>query len=142
MLLFLVTPCLVVAVQPCKEWIPIKKTKLRFDHGILQGRMTNKNHYILLYIQPEGLLLQTCQNDNLSWWVLTPKSHHPFIDHVLKTITSPLPQFLWPPNLLGADKPWQAPNHSHTKLWLRGLARSHDKQKPIDLDYKSTYDFP
>ena len=24
-LLFLVTPCLVVAVQPCMEWIPIKK---------------------------------------------------------------------------------------------------------------------
>ena len=24
-LLFLVTPCLVVAVQPCREWIPIKK---------------------------------------------------------------------------------------------------------------------
>ena len=23
--LFLVTPCLVVAVQPCMEWIPIKK---------------------------------------------------------------------------------------------------------------------
>ena len=26
-LLFLVTPCLVVAVQPCMEWIPIKKKK-------------------------------------------------------------------------------------------------------------------
>ena len=25
MLLFLVTTCLVVAVQPCMEWIPIKK---------------------------------------------------------------------------------------------------------------------
>ena len=25
---FLVTPCLVVAVQPCMEWIPIKKKKL------------------------------------------------------------------------------------------------------------------
>ena len=31
MLLFLVTPCLVVAVQPCVEWIPIKK-KRKKDH--------------------------------------------------------------------------------------------------------------
>ena len=34
---FLVTPCLVVAVQPCMEWIPIKKKKkcigfYKFDH--------------------------------------------------------------------------------------------------------------
>ena len=28
MLLFLVTPCLVLAVQPCMEWIPIKKKRL------------------------------------------------------------------------------------------------------------------
>ena len=27
MFLFLVTPCLVLAVQPCMEWIPIKKNK-------------------------------------------------------------------------------------------------------------------
>ena len=27
MLLSLVTPCLIVAVQPCMEWIPIKKIK-------------------------------------------------------------------------------------------------------------------
>ena len=26
-LLFLVTPCLIVAVQPCMEWIPIKRKK-------------------------------------------------------------------------------------------------------------------
>ena len=34
MLLFLVTPCLVVAVQPCIEWIPIRKKRFLW-HGIL-----------------------------------------------------------------------------------------------------------
>ena len=35
MLLFLVNPCIVVAVQPCMEWIPIKKTLLHRSFTIL-----------------------------------------------------------------------------------------------------------
>ena len=32
MLLFLVTPCLAVALQPCMEWIPIKKIIILIKH--------------------------------------------------------------------------------------------------------------
>ena len=32
---FLVTPCLVVAVQPCMEWIPIEKITQGFKHAWL-----------------------------------------------------------------------------------------------------------
>ena len=51
-----------------------------------------------------------------------------------KIITSPLPRCLWPPN-------WWRPilRHSYLKIDMalesRGLARSHDKLKPLYLQY-------
>ena len=41
-LLFLVTPCLIVAVQPCMEWIPIKKTILMWN-VIYKANLIRKN---------------------------------------------------------------------------------------------------
>ena len=40
-LLFLATPCLVVAVQPCMEWIPIKKRKKKFVLDSLINKVAN-----------------------------------------------------------------------------------------------------
>ena len=42
MLLFVVTPCLVLAVQPCKEWIPIKK-KVNERHDHMKDKIYNVN---------------------------------------------------------------------------------------------------
>ena len=40
---------------------PNQKVILCFDHAVLEGHVTNRNHYII-YSQPESLRLQT-------WWV-------------------------------------------------------------------------
>ena len=37
MLLLLVTPCLIVAVQPSKEWIPIKKNERKLQRDVKRG---------------------------------------------------------------------------------------------------------
>ena len=50
MFLFLVTPCLVVAVQPCMEWIPLKKNKIKKFHlcrislGMISSHSTFYHH--------------------------------------------------------------------------------------------------
>ena len=45
--LFLVTPCLVVAVQPCIEWIPIKKNSLDSILDSIDSLVTHVRHPIL-----------------------------------------------------------------------------------------------
>ena len=50
--LFLVTPCLVVAVQPCMEWIPIKKkyktflASLKFTYGYIILSLYQKCYFL------------------------------------------------------------------------------------------------
>ena len=44
MFLFLVTPCLVVAVQPCMEWIPIlKKIIFQVNKGLKRHKTVQNN---------------------------------------------------------------------------------------------------
>ena len=57
-----------------------------------------------------------------------------------KIITSPLPQYLWPPNLaewwltFRSSYPW-----CYYTLWSHGLVSSRDKLKQLYLDYHSAY---
>ena len=74
---------------------------------------------------------QAWQDGNLPWWTI--KSHDPLITWFYeitwqtKTIISPLPQNLWPPNLTGwwltlrGSYPW-----CYSTLWSRGFVRSRD----------------
>ena len=55
MFLFLVTPCLVVAVQPCVEWIPIKKKKKSFEGSTIKS-ITSQFELHQLIKEPTYLL--------------------------------------------------------------------------------------
>ena len=48
-LLFLLTPCLAVTVQPCMEWIPIKKQK---------QNKSNTPSPVLIYLSPSPQIFQ------------------------------------------------------------------------------------
>ena len=58
-----------------------------------------------------------------------------------KTVLFPIPQCLWPPNLVGW---WLTLSGSHPSNhlthWSRGLARLHDKLKPLYFHYYIAYD--
>ena len=81
--------------------VPNHKVIQRLDHVVLQGQVANENHYISTTRVPMA------EDDNLIWWAPTYKSHDPLITWYYqitwktKTIISPIPQCLWPPNLLG-----------------------------------------
>ena len=45
--LFLVTPCLLVALQPCMAWIPIRKKKILFMMLFASGKWSNGTECIL-----------------------------------------------------------------------------------------------
>ena len=47
-LLFLATPCLIVAVQPCMEWIPIKKKRKKGGMKLIFDMQINKPFYKLI----------------------------------------------------------------------------------------------
>ena len=82
MLLFLVTPCLVVAVQPCMEWIPIDD-----DDDDDDDDDNNNNNIIIMIIRPtivNYLFIVTCPHrknlpQNAAWkliiWSWMEKKH-------------------------------------------------------------------
>ena len=53
MLLFLVSPCILVAVQSCMEWIPIKKNphSSPWFSAVCPAAITHGNHFFHLYQQ-------------------------------------------------------------------------------------------
>ena len=51
-----------------------------------------------------------------------------------------LPEYIWPPNLVGWWLPWGTPTHRVTRpIWSGGLVRSRDKLKPLYLHYHSAF---
>ena len=74
-----------------------------FGHVVLQDHVTNQNHYICTTTLPITTKLGTMVN--YVGGFLTIKPHDPFntwscwITWLTKTIISPLPQYLWPPNV-------------------------------------------
>ena len=82
-LLFLVTLCLVVAVQPCKEWIPIRK-KI--------NQMVSRGMWVVVMV-----LVGYWSNDNRLrvWektdWIIC----HSDCKHLLQRLLSVVHQFFW-----------------------------------------------
>ena len=79
--------------------------------------------------------------------ILPIKSNDPLVTWLseitwqTKTIISPLPQCLCPPNLVESRLIMRGFNpRSHMTLWLSGLARSRDKLTLLYLHYHNTYE--
>ena len=84
---------------------PTYKVKWPFDHMVLQGHETNKNHFMFTAIVPLATKLGTMityldrflplkSHDSLITWSYE-------IKWKTKTIISPIPQCLWLQNLVG-----------------------------------------
>ena len=58
----------------------------------------------------------------------------------IKTIISPLPQFLWPLSVAAWQLTWMGSYpYSHLNLWFCGREKSGDKLRPLYIHYHSTY---
>ena len=68
MFLFLVTPCLVVALQPCMEWIPIKKKLFGTSHGKSPCDGIGETCYVMLLDSRNNKILYRWQGPNLDHW--------------------------------------------------------------------------
>ena len=118
------------------SFCPLGRMKL-WSHALGRSRDKPKPLY-LLYHRPckhgrmvtylEGILLIKSVGDLITWSCK--------IAWQTKTILSPLPQCLWPPNMAGW---WLTLSGSHppsySTLWSRDPVRLRDKLKPLYFHY-------
>ena len=117
-----------------------------FDHVVFWDQVTNLNYYISISRMP----LTTKLSKMLDYIELLPpiESHKPSmmwsckITWQTRSIISPLPQCLWPPNLVGW---WLTLRFSYTwsqkTLSTRAFKKLCDKLKPLYLHYHNAYGY-
>ena len=130
----------------CKNWyknwylhFPKNYNHQIWQAGTLRGVDSSETNHASAISTTRVPCQQTSENDNLSRWapahkLLPIKSWNPLIARSCKitwqtkTIISPLPWCLWPPDLAGV---WLTMRGSHPyiqmTIWSRGLMRSCEK---------------